>query len=41
MREGFAHPDQRGSFALVSRVEDVFDALATEPAAVGAALKWT
>lgn len=41
VREGFAHPDQRGSFMLVSRVEDVFDALATEPAAVGAALKWT
>jgi uncharacterized protein (TIGR00730 family) len=40
--EGFAHPDQRGSFTLVPRVEDVFDALAADAgAAVGAALKWT
>ena len=39
--EGFAHPDQRGSFTLVSCVDDVFDALAAEPSAVGAALKWT
>ena len=40
--EGFAHPDQRGSFGLVSNVDDVFGALAADPgAAVGAALKWT
>ena len=40
--EGFAHPDQRGSFTLVPGVEDVFDALAADAgAAVGAALKWT
>lgn len=41
IREGFAHPDQRRSFTLVSRVDAVLDALATEPSAVGAALKWT
>jgi uncharacterized protein (TIGR00730 family) len=40
--EGFAHPDQGGSFTLVARVDGVLDALAAEPgAAVGAALKWT
>ena len=40
--EGFAHPDQRGSFTLVPAVDDVFDALAADAgAAVGAALKWT
>jgi uncharacterized protein (TIGR00730 family) len=40
--ERFAHPDQRASFALVSAVDDVFDALAADAgAAVGAALKWT
>ena len=39
--EGFAHPEQRRSFTLVSRVQEVLDALATEPVAVGAALKWT
>ncbi len=42
VREGFAHPDQRGSFTLVPRVDGVLDALAADPgAAVGAALKWT
>ena len=41
VREGFAHPDQRRSFTLVSRVDAVLDALAAEPGAVGAALKWT
>jgi uncharacterized protein (TIGR00730 family) len=42
VREGFAHPDQRASFTLVSRVDAVIDTLAADPgAAVGAALKWT
>jgi uncharacterized protein (TIGR00730 family) len=39
--EGFAHPDQRGSFTLVSGVGDVLGALAAAPeSAVGAAIKW-
>ena len=42
VEEGFAHPDQRGSFALVPSVDAVLDALdADAGAAVGAALKWT
>jgi len=40
--ERFAHPDQRGSFTLVSSVDAVLPALTADlGAAVGAALKWT
>ena len=39
VREGFAHPDQRASFTLVSRVDAVIDTLAADPGAgVGAGL---
>jgi len=42
VEEGFAHPDQRGSFTLVPSVGDVLAALTADPGpAVGAALKWT
>ena len=41
VEEGFAHPDQRGSFTLVASVGDVLGALVADPGApAGAALKW-
>lgn len=40
--EGFTHPEHRGLWSVVERLEDVFDALETSPLpSVGADAKWT